>query len=87
MPRDNDLIYILQKLYAGEAQLNISFWDEGWTVALGDKVAGFFARRKFTPEDILELPSWIEQESAKPRPSQLMDTSMWPRFGHLRLVK
>ena len=55
--------------------------------ALGDKVAGSFARRKFTPEDILELPGWIEQESAKPRPSQLMDTSLWPRVGHLRVVK
>ena len=81
------LINVLQKLYAGEAQLHISSWDEGWKVELGDKVAGSFARRKFTPEDILELPGWIEQESAKPRPSQIMDTSLWPRFGHLRVVK
>ena len=45
MPRDLDLIHVLQKLYAGEAQLHISFWDEGWKIELGDKVAGFFARR------------------------------------------
>ena len=87
MPKEIDLIEILQKLYAGEADLHISSGDEGWKIELDDSGHGAFARRLFTPDDIAELPKWIEAESAKPRASQLIESASWPRVAHLRVVK
>ena len=87
MPSDISLIAILQKLYAGEAQLHISSSDDGWDVELGDQTNTAFATRKFTPDDIGELPKWIETESAKPRIAPFMGRHAWPRVAHLRVVK
>ena len=87
MPKDISLIAILQKLYAGETQLHISSGDDGWDVELGDETHSAFAARKFTPDDIAELPKWIETESAKPRMVPFMSRHEWPRVAHLRVVK
>jgi hypothetical protein len=85
--RDISLITILQKLYAGETQLHISCCDDGWEIELGDDTHSAFATRKFTPDDIAELPKWIESESAKPRIVPFMGRHAWPRVAHLRVVK
>jgi hypothetical protein len=88
MPRDISLITILQKLYAGETELYISCGDDdGWEIELGDDTHSPYATRKFTPDDITELPKWIETESAKPRTVPFMGRREWPRVGHLRVVK
>ena len=85
--RDISLITILQKLYAGETQLHICCGDDGWEIELGDGTHTAYATRKFTPDDIAELPKWIEAESAKPRIAPFMRRREWPRIGHLRVVK
>jgi len=81
------LIEILRKLYATETEILISSRDAGWKVELGDPGHGFFARRQFTLDDLIELPKWIETESAKPRTSQIVNSASWPRVAHLRVVK
>ena len=88
MPDEIDLIQILQKLYAGEAQLRLSAYDDGWTAELGDESPHSlaFARRRFTPDDIGELPAWIETESAKPR-AEIANAHSWPKVAYLRVVK
>jgi hypothetical protein len=85
--RDISLITILQKLYVGESRLRVSCGDNGWEVELGDEAHNAYASRKFTPDDIAELPKWIETESAKPRIVPFMGRREWPRIGHLRVVK
>jgi hypothetical protein len=87
MPSDVSLIAILQKLYAGETQLHVSCGDDGWEIGLGDATHIAYATRKFKPDDIAELPKWIETESAKPRVAAFMDRHEWTRIGHLRVVK
>ena len=87
MPSDISLLAILQKLYAGDTQLLVSCGDDGWEIELGDATQNTYATRKFTPDDIAELPNWIETESAKPRIAPVMDRHTWPRIGHLRVVK
>ncbi len=87
MPRDISLIAILQKLYAGETELHISCGDDGWEIELDDDTHGPYATRRFTPDDIADLPKWIETESAKPRVVPFMGRDEWPRIGHLRVVK
>ena len=85
--RDISLIAILQKLYAGETHLHVSCGDDGWEIELGDAAHNTYATRKFTPDDIAELPKWIETESARPRIAPFMSRREWPRVGHLRVVK
>ena len=87
MPSDISLIAILQKLYAGDTQLRVSCGDDGWEIELGDESHIAYAARKFTPDDIAELPKWIETESAKPRIAPFMGRHDWPRVRHLRVVK
>ena len=87
MLRDISLIAILQKLYAGETQLHIASGDDGWEIELGDQTRSAYATRKFTPDDIAELPKWIETESAKPRIAPFMGRHEWPKVAHLRVVK
>jgi hypothetical protein len=87
MPSETDLIPVLQKLYAGEAQLHIASCDDGWKMELGQEGQRSFARRKFTPDDIVELPRWIETEAAKPRSAAIVEPEPWPRVRHLRVVK
>ena len=84
MAKEMALIEVLQKLYAAEAKLHISAWDDGWRVELCEEGDSAFARRRFTPDDIDELPKWIETESAKPRACEIAD---WPKVAHLRVVK
>jgi hypothetical protein len=86
MPSDVSLIAILQKLYAGDTQLHVSCGDDGWEIGLGDATHAY-ATRKFKPDDIAELPQWIETESAKPQFVAFMSRHEWPRVGHLRIVK
>jgi hypothetical protein len=87
MPRDISLIAILQKLYAGETALHVACDDDGWTIELGDATHNAYASRKFTPDDIADLPKWIETESAKPRVAPFLEQYKWPRVAHLRVVK
>ena len=87
MSGDVSLIAILQKLYAGETKLRIASDDDGWEIELGDDEHSPYATRKFTPDDIAELPKWIEAESAKPRVAPFLEQYKWPRVAHLRIVK
>jgi hypothetical protein len=86
MPRDISLIAILQKLYAGETVLHVTCDDDGWGIELGDATHTAYASRRFTPDDIADLPKWIETESAKPR-AAFLEGCQWPRVAHLRVVK
>jgi hypothetical protein len=87
MLSETRLIEVLQKLYMGDAQLHVASSNEGWNVELEDERSAAFAKRTFTPDDIADLPRWIETESAKSQAVQQPEAEPRPPVPYLRLVK
>lgn len=58
--RDADLMSVMNALYEREINCGLSsFWDNGWSVWIGDDPNGVKAGAEFRPEDVGQIPAWL----------------------------
>lgn len=55
---------VLQELYDSEINVRIvSFWDDGYSISLGDEMNGFKA--EFNTQDWAEAEEWLISEACR----------------------
>lgn len=68
---------IPQRLYDSEINFSICcFWDDGFTVKLGDDMNGFCAETQV--RTFADALTWLDQEARKQYPTSLYATGKYP---------
>lgn len=55
-----DLATVMRAIYDSEIGCGLeSFWDEGWTVWIGDRMNGRYREAMFDKADFDAIPAWL----------------------------